>query len=76
MLPINRKKSEIRKPSNFTILGFGFVSTLKKGDKEKYQIVVAKKSWAKLKRKFKKETRKITPKSLFITFLIICIRCS
>ena len=63
-LPINRKKSGIRNPSNFTILGFDFVSTFKKGDKGKYQIVVAKKSWAKLKRKLKNETRKTTPKSL------------
>lgn len=62
-LPINREKSGIRKPSNFTTLGFDFVSTYKKGVKGQYQIVVAKKSWAKLKRKLKTETRKTTPKS-------------
>lgn len=62
-LPINREKSGIRKPSNFTILGFNFVPTYKKGDKGQYQIVVAKKSWDKLKKKLKTETRKTTPKS-------------
>jgi RNA-directed DNA polymerase len=62
-LPINREKSGIRNPSNFTILGFDFVPTYKKGDKGKYQIVVAKKSWKKIKQKLKKVTRKTTPMS-------------
>ncbi len=50
----------VRNPSNFTTLGFDFVPTYKKGDKGKYQIVVAKKSWRKIKRKLKKVTRKTT----------------
>ncbi len=44
-LPINREKSGIRKPVNFTILGFGFVPTYVKGDRGKYQLVVSDKSW-------------------------------
>jgi group II intron reverse transcriptase/maturase len=63
-LPINKEKSGIRNPSNFTILGLDFVPTYKKGDKGKYQVVVAKKSWQKFKYKLKKVTRKTTPMSL------------
>ena len=48
-LPINREKSGIRKPVNFTILGFGFVPTYVKGDKGQYQMVVSDKSWKSLK---------------------------
>ena len=62
-LPINREKSGIRNPSNFTILGFDFVPTYKKGDKGKYQIVVSKKSWKKIKQKLKFITRKTKPMS-------------
>lgn len=32
-LPINREKSGIRRPVTFTILGYGFVPTYKKGDR-------------------------------------------
>ena len=32
-LPINREKSGIRKPVNFKILGFRFVSTYQKGER-------------------------------------------
>jgi group II intron reverse transcriptase/maturase len=39
-LSINREKSGIRRPVNFTILGFGFVPTYVKGEKGKYQLVV------------------------------------
>jgi RNA-directed DNA polymerase len=60
-LPINREKSGIRKPVNFVILGFGFVSTHKKGDKGKYQLVVSEKRWESLKQKLKTITRKTTP---------------
>ena len=42
-LPINREKSGIRKPVQFTILGHQFVPTYKKGDKGRYQIVVREK---------------------------------
>jgi len=62
-LPINRDKSGIRRPVNFTILGFGFVPTYVKGEKGKYQLVVSPKSWEKLKQKLKTITRKTTPMS-------------
>lgn len=59
--PINREKSGIRKPVNFTILGFGFVPTYVKGEKGKYQLVVSEKGWKSLKQKLKTITRKTTP---------------
>jgi RNA-directed DNA polymerase len=62
-LTINRDKSGIRRPVNFTILGFGFVPTYVKGEQGKYQLVVSEKSWAKLKQKLKTITRKTTPMS-------------
>jgi len=62
-LTINRDKSGIRRPVNFTILGFGFVPTYVKGEQGKYQVVVSEKSWAKLKQKLKAITRKTTPMS-------------
>jgi len=60
-LPINREKSGIRKPVNFTLLGYGFVPTYVKGEKGKYQLVVSDKSWKSLKLKLKIITRKTTP---------------
>lgn len=60
-LPINREKSGIRKPVNFTILGYSFVPTYVKGVKGKYQLVVSDKSWKSLKEKLKIITRKTTP---------------
>ena len=60
-LPINREKSGIRKPVNFTILGFGFVPTYVKGEKGKYQLIVSEKGWKSLKQKLKTITRKTTP---------------
>ena len=62
-LSINREKSGIRKPVNFTILGYGFVPTYVKGEKGKYQLVVSEKSWKTLKLKLKTITRKTIPSS-------------
>ena len=62
-LAINREKSGIRRPVHFTCLGFGFVPTYMKGEKSKYQLIVSKKSWEKLKQKLKTITRKTTPMS-------------
>jgi group II intron reverse transcriptase/maturase len=62
-LPINREKSGIRNPINFTILGYGFVPTYVKGEKGKYQLVVSEKSWKSLKGKLKTISRKTTPMS-------------
>ena len=60
-LPINREKSGLRRPVHFTILGFGFVPTYRKGERVKYQLVVSEKSWRSLKQKLKTITRKTTP---------------
>jgi len=60
-LPINREKSGIRRPVNFTILGFGFVPTYTKGEKGKYQLIVSKSSWNELKFKIKTITKKTIP---------------
>ena len=60
-LPINKEKSGIRRPKTFTILGYGFVPTYKKGEKGKYQLVVKKSSWSKLKSTLKTVTRKTIP---------------
>jgi group II intron reverse transcriptase/maturase len=62
-LPINREKSGIRRPVNFTILGYRFVPTYVKGEKGKYQLVASEKSWKRLKEKLKQTTRKTTPMS-------------
>ena len=60
-LPINREKSGIRKPANFTILGYSFVPTYVKGERGKYQLVVSVRGWKSLKQKLKTITRKTTP---------------
>jgi len=57
-LKINRQKSGIRRPSNFTVLGHCFTSVYKKGSKGQYQLIVSKGSWANLKRKLKRATKK------------------
>ena len=62
-LPINREKSGIRRPVNFTLLGYGFVPTYKKGVKGQYQLIVEQSRWKQLKAKLKEETRKTTPMS-------------
>jgi len=60
-LPINREKSGIRRPVNFSILGYGFVPTYQKGVKGQYQLIVEKSRWRQLKAKLKRVTRKTTP---------------
>ena len=57
-LKINREKSGIRRPSNFTVLGHTFTSVYKKGSKGQYQLLVSKHSWEELKRKLKRVTKK------------------
>jgi len=57
-LKINREKSGIRRPSNFKVLGHCFTSVYKKGSKGQYQLIVSKSSWANLKRKLKRATKK------------------
>jgi len=60
-LPINREKSGLRKPVQFSILGFRFVPTYRKGDKNKYQLTVSDKAWTSFKQKLKEITRKTKP---------------
>ena len=48
-LPINREKSGIRRPSNFSLLGHSFTPTYKKGVRGQYQLVVEKSRWTSLK---------------------------
>jgi len=62
-LPINREKSGIRRPVNFSILGYGFVPIYQKGEKGQYQLIVEKSRWKQLKAKLKEATRKTTPMS-------------
>ena len=52
-LTINLEKSGIRKPIQFTILGFRFAPTYQKGVKGRYQLTVGDKAWAKLKQSLK-----------------------
>jgi hypothetical protein len=60
-LPINREKSGIRRPLNFELLGYAFVSSYKKGERGKYQLVVGRSKWEKLKAELKAITRKTIP---------------
>jgi group II intron reverse transcriptase/maturase len=62
-LPINREKSGIRRPLQFELLGYGFVSSYRKGEKGKYQLVVSNVSWQAFKAKLKVLSRKTAPMS-------------
>ncbi len=62
-LPINTDKSGIRRPVYLQVLGFGFVTTYRKGEKGKYQLVVTKKKLESFKDKLKEITRKTNPMS-------------
>src|SRR5690554_2392128 len=62
-LPINRKKSGIRRPTTFNLLGYGFVPTYKKGEKGKHQPIAKKSKWQEFKQKLKYLTRKTIPMS-------------
>lgn len=65
-LPINRKKSGIRRPLEFSILGYALVSVYQKGSRNKYQFVADKKRWETLRKNIKELTRKTMPMSLDI----------
>lgn len=70
-LTINEEKSGIKKPVQFSLLGFCFVPTYKKGDKGKYQLTVNEKAWKRLKQSLKSITRKTAAKSLSERVFII-----
>ena len=60
-LTINEEKSGIRKPVQFSLLGFSFVPTYIRGDKGKYQLTVKEQVWKRLRQKLKVITRKTSP---------------
>ncbi len=60
-LEVNREKTSICRPGKFTLLGHGFIASYKKGDRGKYRLSIAAKSWQRLKQKIKVITRKTTP---------------
>ncbi len=60
-LKVNQEKTKICRPINLVLLGYGFVSTYKKGDKGKYQLRTSEKAFDKLKAKIKLITRKTSP---------------
>ena len=60
-LPINRQKSGVRKPVHFSVLGYKFVSSYRKGEKGRYQLAVSEKKWKTLKQELKTVTRKTSP---------------
>jgi group II intron reverse transcriptase/maturase len=60
-LPINRSKSGIRRPEDFTTLGYGFIPSWKKDDATPYYPVASAKSLKAFKQKLKAITRKTTP---------------
>lgn len=60
-LEVNEEKTKICRPVHFELLGHGFVSSYKKGDRGKYRLCIAKKSWQRLKEKIKIITRKTSP---------------
>ena len=57
-LEVNQEKTSICRPVHFKVLGHGFVSSYKKGDKGKYRLSIAQKSWKRLKEKIKVITKK------------------
>ena len=60
-LKINDDKSQICRPIQYFMLGYGFVPTYKKGEKGKYNLRVNPKSFKRLKQKIKEVTRKTSP---------------
>ena len=63
-LKINEQKSQVCRPIQYFMLGYGFVPTYKKGEKGKYNLRVSPKSFKRLKQKIKEVTRKTLPLSL------------
>lgn len=61
LLEVNQSKTKICRPTSFVMLGHTFTSTYKKGEKGKYRLSIARKSWEALKRKIKAITRKTDP---------------
>ncbi|MDR1937182.1 MAG: group II intron reverse transcriptase/maturase [Tannerellaceae bacterium] len=62
-LGINREKSGIRRPEEFTLLGYGFKAVTSESGAGKYCLVVSEKNVKALKEKLKEITRKTHPYS-------------
>jgi group II intron reverse transcriptase/maturase len=60
-LPINREKSGIRRPVDFTVLGYGFAPSGSEDSPEQYHLVASGKSLKVFKAKLRELTRKTTP---------------
>jgi len=60
-LQVNEEKTSVCRPVHFVLLGYCFTSTYKKGDRGKYRLSIAKKSWKHLREKLKSITRKTYP---------------
>jgi len=60
-LEVNEQKTSVCRPLRFELLGHGFVPTYKKGERGKYNLRIAPKSWERLKVKVKAITRKTSP---------------
>ena len=63
-LEVNLEKSGIRKPVDFSILGYEYVPTYEKGTRGQYQLVVSSKGWKRVKEQLKVITRKTSPITL------------
>ncbi len=63
-LEVNLEKSGIRKPVDFSILGYEYVPTYEKGTRGQYQLVVSSKGWKRVKEQLKVITRKTSPIAL------------
>lgn len=60
-LLVNKDKTTICRPVRFELLGYGFISAYRKGEKGKYDLRVSPKSIKRLKLKIKAITRKTSP---------------
>ena len=63
-LEVSEEKTSICRPVHFVLLGHGFVSSYKKGERGVYRLCIAQKSWERLKLKIKRITRKTSPFTL------------
>jgi group II intron reverse transcriptase/maturase len=63
-LPINREKSGIRRPEDFTTLGYSFEASKKEGEEGKYQLTVSEEGRKRFRKKLKDITRKTSLRSI------------
>ena len=60
-LKVNQKKTGIRRPVSFKLLGYAFVSTFKRGEYGKYNLRVNPERFDQLKDRIRQITRKTSP---------------